>query len=204
MTTDLVDASSSTPLLEFDRVPGPSDDGIVLVGEGNPYGADSEFALYCWPAGSAGHRLWRILGVDEDRYLGFRRVNLCDGPWDREEAAIRAVALHGELVTAPVASIRPVVLLLGVRVCEAFSALTVARRHGGLATSGSLGRWEVGDDVHGRARWIGLPHPSGLCRKWGGDMWGPGGSVAKTRAVLRELAPHVAWGETDHASGGVR
>jgi hypothetical protein len=172
---------------------GTGPDAIVLVGERNPYGPAEEFALYCWPEGSAGHRLRRILGVGEDRYLAFRRLNLCSGVWSRRAATAAAARLYGELAdTSP----RATVVLLGVKVSAAFGAFTVASR-GGLARPSALPCWEIGADALERVRWLSLPHPSGLCRAWGSGMWTRGGTVERARGLLREIAPHVSWGADD-------
>jgi hypothetical protein len=173
-------------------------DRVVIVGESNPYGASPEFALHCWPTSCAGHRLRRILGVAEERYLAFRRLNLCEGPWRRRDATRSASRLYDELPLYT-GSPRVLVLLLGVQVSAAFSAFTVASR-AGIARPRALDRWEVGSDALDRARWLSIPHPSGLCRVWGAGMWSAGGAVQRTRDLLRQIAPHVPWGE-DVTSG---
>lgn len=193
MTTS-TDLGSSTPAPEIaadrDDDAGADVDRVVLVGERNPYGASPEFALYCWPVGSAGHRLRRILGVDEDRYLAFRRLNLCAGRFVRRDAALAAARLYDSLAAA-----RPggLVVLLGVQVSAAFGAFTIGTR-AGISRVRGLSCWEAGSDALGRARWLSLPHPSGLCRVWGRGMWAPGGTVERARSLLRDLAPHVPWG----------
>jgi len=184
---------------ELPFAPARASDRIVLVGERNPYGPAEEFALYCWPEGSAGHRLRRILGVDEDRYLAFRRLNLCSGPWDRTAARRSAARLYDELA-AWTGRPSPVVILLGTKASEAFASLTIASR-AGLARPCGLSRWEIGADALERARWLSLPHPSGLCRAWGPGMWSPGGTVDRSRALLCDLAPHVPWGPAGAGAG---
>jgi hypothetical protein len=168
-------------------------DRVVLVGECNPYGPAEEFALYCDPPGSAGGRLRRIMGVDEGRYLAFRRLNLCSGRWSRRAAVLSAARLYDELAASRPATALATVVLLGVNVATAFSAFTVVER-AGQTRPGAVGRWERGSDGLGRANWLSLPHPSGLCRVWGSGMWRPGGTVELTRRLLCEVAPHVPWG----------
>lgn len=170
-------------------------DRVVLVGECNPYGPDPDMALVNYPDGCSGHRLWRILGVPEDRYLAFRRLNLCDGPWRRASAVARAAALYRGLPDpgddhAP----RATVILLGVKVADACSGITLIESVGSMYRAGAVERWRSATDPVGRARWIHLPHPSGLNRAWGAGMWAPGGSVARARAALHLVAPHVPWG----------
>lgn len=167
----------------------------MLVGESNPYGSSPEFALYCWPESSSGHRLRCILGVPEERYLAFRRMNLCAGSWHRAAAIRSAARLYDDLAawTDPPGTL---VLLLGVRVSAAFGAVTVASR-AGISRPRPLDRWEVGSDATSRACWVSLPHPSGLCRAWGAGMWRTGGTVQRTRDLLREVAPHVPWGSKE-------
>lgn len=174
-------------------------DHVVIVGESNPYGSSPEFALYCWPESSSRHRLRRILSVPEERYLAFRRVNLCSGPWHRATATQDAARLYDGLIawTDPPEAI---VLLLGVRVSAAFGAVTVASR-AGIARPRPLDRWEAGTDATGRACWVSLPHPSGLCRAWGAGMWRTGGTVQRTRDLLRRVAPHVPWGSEEILAG---
>lgn len=177
--------------------PEADPDRVVLVGETNPYGDDEAYALYCWPVGSSGHRLRRILGVDEDRYLAFRRRNLCAGPWSIAGARSAAARLYvevGELALR--GGPTPTVLLLGARVAAAFSCFTLH----GLGRSrglGTLRAWGLGSDLPGMATWIALPHPSGTCRSWGRGMWRVGGTVERTRALLVRAAPHVPWGQSD-------
>ena len=114
----------------------------LLVGEQNPYGGDPEYALYPAPDGCSGQRLCcLILGMRRKAYLeSFRRVNLCDGTWDRSIAANRAGELRdsgGPLI------------LLGRKVAASFDL-------GGFAPFTIV---ECG-------LFLLLPHPSGLCRQW--------------------------------------
>ena len=172
------------------------DDRVVLVGEQNPYGADPDMALVNYPAGCAGHNLWRILGLPEERYLALTRVNLCAGSWVRGVATEQAMRLYGELPDPdPAPALPTLVVLLGARVADAFRRVTIPRR-GGLRAAGTLPEWWVGDDAAARAVWARIPHPSGLCRSWGAGMWEPGGSVDRVRRMLTLEAPRVRWGAT--------
>jgi len=169
------------------------DDRVVLVGEHNPYGADPDMALVNYPQGCAGYNLWRILGLAEVRYLELARVNLCAGAWHRANAVAAAGRLYSDLPD-PAPGIPTLVVLLGARVADAFRGITIPRRVGPRA-AGALPEWWVGDDAAGRATWIRIPHPSGLCRSWGAGMWRPGGSVDRARGMLTLEAPRVPWGE---------
>lgn len=175
------------------------DDRVVVVGERNPYGGDPAMALVNYPTGCAGYNLWRILGLPEERYLALSRLNLCAGPWDRGIATTAAAATYARLPDPDVTlvALQPIVLLLGARVADAFRQITIRPEPGGRLAPGGLGELQEGADAGGLARWIRLPHPSGLCRSWGPGMWSAGGSVERVRMLLAQVAPHVPWG-TDH------
>ena len=161
-----------------DRVT-PGDGRLILVGEDNPLSTRPEFALFSRPEGCAGHRLQsKILGLPEGEYLALHRVNLCAEAWDRGEAAESA---HLLLSTKhdPVA-----VVMLGRKVAEAFARCCA----GGPLPPFTWRALEI-DRVH----LVALPHPSGRCRAWNDP-----GSVTKARALLRWIAPEVAWGSIDH------
>ena len=113
----------------------------LIVGESNPYGSDPYYALYPAPDGCSGHRLCcLILRMGRRQYLDtFERANLCDGPWSKITAVMRARKL---LEFAGGAKL----ILLGSKVCGAFG---VPYRP---------------FEVH--AGHLVLPHPSGLCRLW--------------------------------------
>ncbi len=186
-------ANADAVVLVAPRATGPENpDAVVLVGEYNPDGPAEGFALYPDPPHSAGGRLLRILGVEEDRYLAFWRLNLCAGPWSRRAGSLAAQRLYDSLAAATPAT---VVVLLGVQVSAAFTAVTIASQ-AGLARARALACWERGSDALGRARWLSLPHPSGLCRVWGDGMWEASGTVARARGLLRDVCPHVPWGAT--------
>jgi hypothetical protein len=117
----------------------------LLVGEVNPLSDRPEHALYPWPANCSGERLQRlVIGVSRPDYLrAFDRVDLCVGKWSLRAARTRAAEL---------APGRPLIILLGTKVCSAFGVtydpFTI------IVTSQWSGRFVV------------LPHPSGLCRHW--------------------------------------
>ena len=112
----------------------------LLVGEQNPYGGDSYYALYPSPEGCSGDRLCRlVLGMHRSVYLEvFDRTNLCDGPWVASDARRRAVEIVSES--------RSKIVLLGSKVCRAFGV--------------------VYHPFERFSRYLVLPHPSGLCRLW--------------------------------------
>lgn len=185
-------------------------DGIWLVGVLNPYGDDPDMALVNYPPNCSGHRLWRILGVEDDRYLAFRRCNLCTERWSRPLATAAAYRVYAEIPDPTPGRPAPLVVLLGCDVADAFRGVASAGRlrRGRLA---SLDLWETGRDAAGRASWLCLPHPSGMNRAWNGgrgdpSMWEPGGTVHRARRLLSQLAPHVPWGVSPplsaSASGG--
>ena len=136
----------------------------TIVGERNPYGADSEYALYPAPEGSAGHRLCcQILGMRRKDYLNsFDRVNLLAREvWCLWTAMMAAAEVRGDRL-----------ILLGRLVCEAFG---LAYRPLSLSTYGAT-----------RAALI-LPHPSGRCRMWDTD-----GTIERARELVRKFVPEVA------------
>lgn len=129
----------------------------LLVGEDNPRSADPRFALWPFPAGTAGSALCgRILGLDADAYLGrFDRANLCRAGWDEAEARERACELARSRMGRPV-------VLLGRKVAGAFGL--------DLEEFGRSGRF------------LRLPHPSGRCR-----TWNDASNIGRAREALREL-----------------
>lgn len=134
----------------------------LLVGEDNPYGSDSEFALYPSPVGCAGWRLCTmILGLAEGDYLErFDRVNLCPSRWDKAYAEARAEEI--------MASDRLVIVLFGAKVREAF----------GVDRSAVFSTIARSQPVIGR-RFVVLPHPSGRC-----TIWNDPAAVRKARELL--------------------
>jgi hypothetical protein len=131
----------------------------LIVGELNPYGSDPHFALYPLPAGAAGDRLCRILGLRRGDYLArFDRVNLCDGKWSASAARERA----GEIMDSD----HERVVLLGSKVAKAFG---VPFRPFEFVP----GCWQT---------LLVLPHPSGRCRIWNDHR-----SVTNAKLAVAEL-----------------
>jgi hypothetical protein len=151
---------------------------LVLVGESNPYGSDPSFALYHLPRRASGDRLRAHLGLRDSTYDALDKENLCDGRWSVVAARGRA----GDLV-----HLYDVVVCLGAKVSQAVADATGWERvpFFGTATTGGARALAV----------VSLPHPSGLCR-----VWHEPGAREKARAILRQLAPDVPWGEADAAS----
>jgi hypothetical protein len=135
----------------------------LLVGELNPYGADSYFALYPAPPGCAGDRLCRlVLQMEPDEYLArFERVNLCSGRWSAPAARRRADEL-----TCHVNHRYSALVLLGAKVADAFG-LAFSPFNAVPSGRGCLA--------------VMLPHPSGRCR-----LWREPGAYKLARTVLRE------------------
>jgi hypothetical protein len=144
----------------------PGDQSLLFVGESNPYGEqDGKFALYHLPRGASGNNLRKHLGLMDSTYAALDKVNLCVGPWRLEAARAKAMILLTEY---------RVIVLLGVKVRKAF---------GGPAA------WEARRSAFGRS-WVSLPHPSGL-----NAAWRELGASERARALLREHAPWIPWGE---------
>jgi hypothetical protein len=148
---------------------GRSRPRAVLVGEDNPYSQDPRYALYPYPANSAGHRLQsKIMGVSLGDYLAMGRENLCWGGWSASAAKDGAARVLGAYpADVPV-------VLLGAKVAAAFC---LARpwpftwRHQSMSHMGGAPR-----------RVVFLPHPSGRCR-----VWNDPSSYEMARDVLREV-----------------
>jgi hypothetical protein len=131
------------------------------------------------------------MGVCLDRYLSFRRVNLCTGDaWTWTEARDAARRVRDEArATRAMTRASTLVIALGRKVRRAFDP---ARRNSkGQAIVPDAWQHRVyEDDVD----WIHLPHPSGLCR-----AWNSAGSVERARDLLSRVAPTTPWGEADRA-----
>jgi hypothetical protein len=119
----------------------------VLIGMNNPISLAPEHALYPWPLGCAGHRLYAMLlevrpATTMSAYArAFDRRNLVRGPWDLEAARVAAVVLRGALFGRRV-------VLLGREVARAF----------GIGHPVACGK--VTDPDHIITFYF-LPHPSG-------------------------------------------
>lgn len=152
----------------------------LLLGEGNPYFSghgDPSYSLYCYPIGSAGHRLRRILGLPQYQYLGLHRANLCDGTWSKPRAKERA----NELLS-PHAPWK-VIVMLGRKVTE---ALCIA-----AMIDGDIVPFATKTCCPGMTL-VSLPHPSGR----NNALWTPK-ARDRAREILRELVPEVPWGSSD-------
>ena len=138
----------------------------LLVGESNPYGSDPRYALYPYPDHSAGGRLcFKVMDLTRREYLTrFDRVNLCTGKWSMREAREAALAI--------MAARTGTVVLFGAKVCQAFGVIRF--NPFGFPSEPELVR-KAG------ARYVILPHPSGLSRAWNEP-----GAFERARAVLRE------------------
>jgi hypothetical protein len=164
--------SGSENHLDACRVAGPDAcRSVVIVGEDNPLSADPRYALYHEPAGCAGHRLQSsILGLLPRRsYLPIWRTNLCVGGWRPDMAADRA-----KMLSRP-DSPWTLVIMLGVRVADAFSEVThvsVAP----LTASGAFGGSSI--------RFVNLPHPSGRNLAWNDRR-----KISAARTLLSRLCP---------------
>lgn len=153
---------------------------LVIVGESNPYGADPCFALYHLPRRASGDRLREHLGLTDETYEAIDKVNLCAGRWNMAEARERGWGL---------ASRYDVLVLLGVKVAVALDmpgATFTARVRNGKFEDGTPRTWTL----------VSIPHPSGRNRTWDSDrVWRDLGARDIARALLREHAPWVPWGE---------
>jgi hypothetical protein len=156
---------------------------ILLVGESNPYGSDPEFALYCYPPGCAGHRLFRILGLPEDQYLGLHRTNLCAGEWSTVQAKDRVWEL-----LSPQAPWN-VIVLLGRKVTESFQKVALE--------DVPLVAFSTRVCCPGMTL-VSLPHPSGR----NASQWNPK-ARARVREIMREVAPELPWGSADDTAKSV-
>lgn len=100
-------------------------------------------ALYPRPAGCAGHRLRKVLGMSEVEYLeSFERINLCATRWDK--------SLAERLAAYILSTEKKKFILLGARVTRAF----------GLPFIPFSSHFEDGKVF------VVFPHPSGRCRIW--------------------------------------
>lgn len=150
---------------------------VLLVGESNPYGAESEFALYCYPPGCAGYRLRRIFGLPQHQYLALHRKNLCDGDWSTEAAKLRAFE-----ILSPTAPWR-VIVLLGRKVTETFVKIAL--------DDVPLVPFSTRVCCPGMTL-VSLPHPSGR----NAGSWNPA-LRDRARAIMCEIAPELPWGSID-------
>lgn len=149
---------------------------VVLVGEVNPYGLDTTFALWPAPSNSAGARLRDILGLRTTTYVKLTRVNLCSRSWLLREARTSFAKLMEARSRLPEPS---VIVLLGNKVADAADLRRIP-----TFDSDSV---EFAGRAHDIIR---LPHPSGRCQTWNDPT-----SRTKARILLTHLAPEIQWGE---------
>lgn len=153
---------------------------VLLIGECNPYFAghgDPTYSLFCYPVGSAGYRLRRILGLPQHRYLSLHRANLCDGDWSKARAAERAREL-----LSPHAPWN-VIVLLGRKVTETFEKVAL--------DDVPLVAFSTKACCPGMTL-VSLPHPSGR----NAALW-QGKARDRARQILRDLVPELPWGSAD-------
>ena len=147
---------------------------VLIVGEHNPLSTNPRYALFDLPVNCAGHRLrTRVLALSRKTYLGplIQRTNLCIGPYNHEIASQVAADIirsqrRGNAFSA--------IVMLGSKVWRAFDAQVDVFRH----------------TTAGRVTLVALPHPSGRSREWNEPM-----AAHVARCLLRDLVPHVPWGE---------
>lgn len=159
----------------------------VLLAMNNPLSSDPEHALYPWPEGCTGHRLWMMLttyaiewhsvALSQHDYLrAFERRNLLSR---REWSARDARAAATELT--PLLYLRRVVVL-GASTAK---ALELRRREWGAWTTatdcdpGLFGNVKV-VQLPKSFDYCVLPHPSGRCREYNDP-------------AMRELAGRTLW-----------
>ena len=158
---------------------------VLMVGEDNPQSAAPEHALYNDPPGCAGWRLQRILGLDDEAYLGLGRTNLCVDLWLAPVARVRARQLLAD------AARLDVVILLGRRVAGAFSRAIEPRPKLDAFSSYPVPRAITTSTVTQMSTtWlVSLPHPSGRCQAWNNRN-----NVYRARIILQGVAPDLPWG----------
>lgn len=122
----------------------------LIVGMNNPISSRPEYALYPWPRGCAGNRLFEMLrdvlpsATMHEYVKRFERVNLVSGRWHRATARSAARALRPSLTARSV-------VLLGREVAEAFE-ISPSYPSGTPAPDGAI--------------FYLMPHPSGRNRQY--------------------------------------
>lgn len=187
MTVSQIAQAASIPRSERGacRIPGNEACGrVLLVGEDNPLSQDPRYALYHEPRGCAGGRLQaRILGVQaRQTYLPMWRTNLCAVGWDPVVAVCRAVEL---CVGRPSWG---VIVMLGTKVAVAFERGTGVQ----VDSLGEPARSSIDGPIL-----VAIPHPSGRNLAWNDRA-----NVQTARAILREVAPDIPWGELEASPEG--
>jgi len=147
---------------------------VWLIGEANPYqsGPRPEFDLYPHPPQSAGARLCRILGYEQEEYLAtFERRNLLYGTkWSAPAARDAATQLRRQEVGSGDA-----LVLCGARVAAAFGIV--------FEPLARLRRLAGPTGAHVCICLV-IPHPSGLSRAWNDPTMAP-----RVREAVRALLP---------------
>lgn len=149
--------------------------GLILIAMNNPISSRPEHALFPAPAGSSGHRLFRMVAarteINRAQYThGFRRMNLWpETAWDK-----KAAMAAGPDVWAALSREHSRVLVFGVEVRKAL----------GMPDDTPEAMWCTRDGV----RWAWLPHPSGRCH-WYNE---PNNKLA-AELLLEELWERYRW-----------
>ena len=128
----------------------------LVVGMNNPRSLAPEHALYPWPPGCAGHRLWQMLhdacGATMAQYRdAFERRNLVAGPWSAAAARASASSMIPGLAGRSV-------VLLGEEVRRAFGVVPRLSWSRDLLSGWD---WSPEPGAVEPARFYVLPHPSG-------------------------------------------
>jgi len=126
----------------------------LLIGQApSRSGGEGEYALFPYPPGSAGHRLWKLMGVSRGQYMRhFDRVNLLSKyPGDGEAGDLFPQAAAMVAADDMIASLEGRrVVFVGVQVAAAFEftyPVLMWRRHRGFEA-------------------VSMPHTSGRARWW--------------------------------------
>ncbi len=90
ITQDLFQQKKASPMS-----PAVDPSKVVLLGMNNPLGTRPEHALYPYPPGCTGWRIWDMISskleISKSQYLrAFERVNMIDSrTWDKKRAKLR-------------------------------------------------------------------------------------------------------------------
>lgn len=156
--------------IELNRCP------VVLLGEDNPLSDAPEHALYPFPEGCSGHRLMKIFGLPEDKYLTIHRANLCA----HEAFSMREARRRAQIFCADPSAPWRVIVLLGRKVADAFYYERDFFTHGVEPTTATWTR---------PITLVSLPHPSGRVL-----LWNKHETRLRAREIMRDLAPDLPWG----------
>lgn len=164
--------SSMMAMVEVAREGMSSVDAPLVVGLDNPVGRGDLRALFPAPPNSSGDRLYRlVMDLDPLTYLrSFYRTNLVAvGQYSPLSAPFLAANIVREH------SRRKIFVLLGERVAGAF----------GFAL-----RWPFAEELNGRT-FVGIWHPSGLCRKYN-----DADEIRCARMAMSSAIKHVEFGSS--------